>query len=430
MIKSFSMRLWHHFKEDSLFQNSVYLMTSTGVMAVFGFAFWIFVARLFPTKEVGIATTLISVIALLSNFSLLGFNTSLIRYLPKSNQRSEKINSVLLLVILASIVAAIIFMSGLHIFAPKLEFLRTKIFYIITFIAFIIGLSFNTLIDSIFIAYRSSVNVLIKSSILSIFKLLLPFFFVFLGSYGIFTSVGLATFVSALIGFIILFFRFNYQPSFSFNKNVVKEMAVFSGGNYIAGFLSQMPNLILPLLIIDRLNSETAAYFYMDMMILGFLSIISTATTQSLLAEGSYDESKLPGQFLKATRLIFIFLVPIILIISLFGNLLLHAFGKDYASSAFSFLQIISISSLFSSLSSLGTAVLRIRHQIRALIMMNLLGVVLILGLSYLFIGEGLVGIGWGWLVGQAMLSLAYLLFLSKEIFAHKKAIFRLAFRG
>ena len=427
MIKALPIRLWHHFKEDSLFQNSIYLMASTSVMAVLGFAFWVFVARLFPTREVGIATTLISIIALLSNFSLLGFNISLIRYLPKSIKRNDQINSVLSLVVLASILISLIFISGLNIFSPKLRFLQNNLFYIVTFTFFVIGLSLSTLSDSIFIAYRSSINVLIKNSILSILKLLFPLLFVFLGSYGIFTSVGLATLISALIGFFILFYRFSYRPNFSFNKDVVKEMAVFSGGNYIGSFLSQAPNLVLPLLIINRLSAETAAYFYIDMMVLGFLAIISGATTQSLLAEGSYDETKLLGHFLKGTRLIFLFLLPAIVLIVLFGDILLHAFGKDYASSAFEFLQIISISSIFMAISSLATAVLRVRHQINLLIIINALGVGFILGLSYLFIDKGLIGIGWGWLIGQAMLSLVYVLFLSKDIFSGKGGIFNLA---
>ena len=428
MIKAIPNRLWNHFQSDSLFRNSVYLMISTGVMSVLGFAFWIFVARLFSTKDVGIATTLISVITLLSNFSLLGLNTSLIRYLPKSTQRNDKINSVLLLILIASIFVSLIFLGGLNFFSPKLAFLQTKLFYIVTFVIFVIGLSYNTVVDSIFIAYRSTGNVLIKNSILSSLKLIFPLFFVFLGSYGVFASVGLATLLSAFAGFIILLVRFQYQPAFSFNKDVIREMAVFSGGNYVASFLSRAPNLVLPLFFINHLSAETSAYFYVDMMILWSLAIVSDSTTQSLLAEGSHDETKLRGHFFKATKFIFIFLVPAILLIVLFGNIILHAFGKDYASAAFAFLQIISFSSIFMSISSLATAILRINHKIKTLIFMNILGFILILGLSYLFIDKGLIGIGWGWLLGQALLALAYLVLIGKDLLSKKDLLIRFPF--
>jgi len=46
---------------DSLYKNSIYLMISTGIMAVLGFVFWLVIARLFNTHDVGLATTIISV---------------------------------------------------------------------------------------------------------------------------------------------------------------------------------------------------------------------------------------------------------------------------------------------------------------------------------------------------------------------------------
>jgi len=415
MVKVLSKRLWGHFQEDSLFRNSLYLMLSTGVMAFFGFFFWIVVARLFSPGDVGIATTLISVMTLIGNFSLLGFNISLIRYLPKSDERNEKINSVLILVTLASIVASVLFLSGLKIFSPKLLFLQTNLFYILSFILFVIGLSLNTIIDSVFIAYRATGNILIKNTALSILKLILPLLLIFLGSYGIFSSVAVATLVSTLMSLGILIYKYTYRPSFSFNADVVKKMAVFSGGNYLAGFLSLTPTLLLPILIINKLNAETAAYYYIASMILGFLTIIPSATTNSLLAEGSYDNTELKQHFIKSSKIIYLFLVPAVFLIVFFGNIILHAFGKNYADEAFSFLQIISFSTLFMAVTSLASALLRVRHQMKELIATNALGVIFVLGLTYLFIPQGLIGVGWGWLWGQILLALVYLAVVGKK---------------
>ncbi len=405
---------------DPLYRSSIYVMASTGVMAILGFIFWIFVARVFSTENVGIATTLISVMALISNFSLLGFNVSLIRYLPKSSNRDDKINSVFILVILASIISTLIFLIGLKAFSPHLSFLQTNLFYITTFTLFVIGSSLNIIIDSIFIAYRASGNIFVKNTILSLLKLLFPFLFIFLGSYGIFTSVALAILISSLIGSTILLLKYDYHPAFAFNRDVVKEMAVFSGGNYIANFLSLAPTLILPLLIINRLSAEAAAYFYMDMMILGLLTIISGAATQSLLAEGAYDSTQLKLHFTKASKITFLLLIPAVILIILFGNIILHAFGKNYADEAFAFLQIVSVSAIFMSISSLGSSIFKIRHQISALIGMNALSIIFILSFSYLFMSQGLIGIGWGWLLGQALLAILYLIILGREILLKK----------
>jgi O-antigen/teichoic acid export membrane protein len=68
-------------------------MLNTGVMAVFGFFFWIINACLYSDEQVGIGTTLISIMTLISSFSILGLGTGLIRYLPTSERKNKKINT-------------------------------------------------------------------------------------------------------------------------------------------------------------------------------------------------------------------------------------------------------------------------------------------------------------------------------------------------
>ena len=408
-------KIYKYFMNDHLYRNSIFLMMSTFVSAGFGFFFWIVIARLFPTKSVGIATTLISAMTLLNSFSFLGFNSSLIRYLPKSTKRNAKINSVFLLIIGASIVSSFIFILLTNFFSAQLNFLHSNLLYAASFSLFIIGSTFSQMIDSIFVAYRATVNVLIKSSILSILKLIFPIFFIFIGSYGIFSSVALATLISAITGFFILIFKYNYVPAISFDKQVIKQMAFFSSGNYVAGFLSLAPAQLLSFLIINKLNSESAAYYYVSSMILSFLTIIASSTTSSLLAEGSYNDKELIKHFIKALRISYLFLIPAIIVTIFFGNIILHAFGKNYAVEAFNFLRIISVSSLFMTISTLGSSILKIRHQIKTLIVLNALGAIFVLSLSNAFINKGLIGVGYGWLFGQLLLAAVYIVVMGKE---------------
>jgi O-antigen/teichoic acid export membrane protein len=68
-------------------------MLSKGVMAVFGFFFWIINARLYSAEQVGIGTTIISTMTLIPSFSILGLGNGLIRYLPTSERNNKKINT-------------------------------------------------------------------------------------------------------------------------------------------------------------------------------------------------------------------------------------------------------------------------------------------------------------------------------------------------
>lgn len=406
---------WKYFKEDSLFRNSVYLMISTGIMGITGFIFWILVARLFSPKEVGIATALISACTLLSNLSLFGFNYSLIRYLPISSNKNEKINSAFFLVFSGCIFTSIIFIVGLRLFSPQLLFLQRNIFYALSFILFVIAISLNSLVESIFIAHRASGNVLLKNTFLSALKTFSPLVFVVLGSYGVFTAATLPILLGACLGVGILLYKYAYKPSFSLQKDVIKEMAFFSGGNYVSSFFSQSTSLILPLLIVNILSPEVAAYFYISSMIMNFLLIIPQSTTQSLLAEGSHDIALLRKHFFRSLIIVFVFLLPAILVLSLFGNVILHAFGKNYATEAFTFLRILCINSIFMSICILGNSLLRLKHKIMYLVGLNAWSAVSTLSLVYLFIHRGLIAIGWSMVVSQVILTIIYIILFKKK---------------
>jgi O-antigen/teichoic acid export membrane protein len=258
-------------------------MLSTGVMAVFGFFFWIINARLYSAEQVGIGTTLISIMTLISSFSLLGLGNSLIKYLPTSDKKNENINTSFTLVGLTSIFISIFFLVFLKIFSPKLLFVRESIIFSLLFILFVVFTSLNAISENVFIAYRSSKFVLIKNTISSIAKLILPIFLVALGAYGIVVSMGISIAVAFLVSLVFLILRFNYSPKPIIDRNIVKRMTKFSIGNYTAGLIGGFSAMVLPILITNLIGAKFSAYFYMDMMIASLLYIIPTATSQSFL---------------------------------------------------------------------------------------------------------------------------------------------------
>src|SRR4030042_5985578 len=162
-MKNAISKFYNLFAKDSLYRNAIYLMLNTGVMAFLGFFFWVINTRLYSTEQVGIGTTLISVMMLISSFSILGLDSALIRYLPASVRKNEKINTSFILVTLMSILISMIYLIFLKTFSPKLLFIRENIIFALLFVLFIVFCSLNTISENIFIAYRSSNYVLIKS---------------------------------------------------------------------------------------------------------------------------------------------------------------------------------------------------------------------------------------------------------------------------
>jgi O-antigen/teichoic acid export membrane protein len=408
-MKKIISKFYKLLKKDSLYRNSIYLMLNVGIMAVLGFFFWIINARIYTTEQVGLGTTLISVMTLISSFSILGLDNGLIRYLHSSNRKSEEINTSFTIVTLMSIVISVIYLIFLKTFSPKLFFVRENIFFSLLFILFIVFSSLNVISENVFIAYRSSKYVLIKNIVFSIAKLILPFILIAFGAYGIFMSVGISLVIAFGFGLLFLILKYNYSFKPTINIDILKKITKFSLGNYIAGFLGGFPALILPILITNKIGASYTAYFYMDMMVVGLIYIIPVATSQALFAEGSYNELELKNHLKKAIKIISIIIIPAILIAVFLGKYILLAFGKDYSIEGLILLRLLALSGIFISINSVIGTILRVKHRIRVLIYINFINTIIILGLSYLFLSKGLLGIGFAWIIGQGLVSLIYL---------------------
>jgi amino acid adenylation domain-containing protein len=407
-----------HIITDPLYRNSIFSMASTFILGGLGFIFWIVTARLYTTEDVGIATTLISVMSLLSSFTLLGLNISLNRYLPKSANKSELINSSFVLVTLATFVACTIFLLGLQVFSPQLLFLRSNIFYALSFTLLVTFCSLNTIIESIFMAFRSTSNTLVKNSIISITKLALPFSLIAFGAYGLFASAASAIAFGVIVSFIILIFKFKIRPAITINVPLIKEISVYSFANYATDFTLYMPPQVLPIIILNVLSAKYVAYYYIASMIQNILLIIPMSASQALLTEGAYDERDLKKHTKKAFSTILVILVPATAVIVCFGNILLQAFGKSYADEAFQFLQLFSASTILTALLLVSNAILNVKHQIGWLVTSNIIATIIALALPYAFISGGLTGIGWGWLLGQAITALIALFFIITRVYS------------
>lgn len=416
MLNQMNLKSTYKFvMSDSLYKNSIFNMASTFILSGLGFVFWVIIARLYKTENVGIATTLISIMTLLSSFTILGLNSGLPRYLPKSANKHELINSSFVIVTIAAILPSGIFFLGLQIFSPQLLFLRSNIFYITSFIIFTIFASWNILIDTIFMAFRAAGNILIKSIIVSILKLILPFAFIAFGAYGIFASTASAFALGVLAGLIILTLKFKIKPSISVNFSLIKELSMYSLANYIVIFIRSMPSLVLPIIVLNVLSAKYAAYYYVASMIQNVLLIIPTATEVALLAEGSHNEAELKKHVKKTIALTLVILIPAILIIALFGNIVLQFFGKNFATEAFQFLQLYSVSTIFTAFLLISSTILNIKHKIKTLVILNIIAAVLTLCLCCAFISGRLVGIGWGWILGQAIAGVVSIYFIIRN---------------
>lgn len=405
-------QIWQSFLQDNLFRNSIYLMLTTVLMGGFGFFFWIICTHIFTPEQIGLGTTLISAMTLISFISLLGFNSTFVRFLPNSQTRNEEINTGFTLVMLTAGITTIVYIFFIPIFTPQLEFLHENLWYSLSFIIIVILTSINSLTDSIFIAYRKAqYNLLTDGIIISITKLILPLLFVSIGAYGIFMASGLATTIGMLASTLFLIFKFNYRPQIKIDTLIINKLFHYSFTNYIANLLAITPTLILPIIIINHLGASAAGYYYLAFMVINLLYTISASISQSLFAEGSYGDSMLRSLFKRSVIILVAILVPSGIILTIFGPLVLNFFGKSYSAGGSSVMIILTIAGPAVAGYNLGTALLRIRRQIYSLLTINVLYATSIILLTIYWVDKGLVWVAIAWTIGNTVA--AILAFLS-----------------
>lgn len=389
---------------DPLYKTSLFLLMTSALNSIVGFAFWIIAAKLYPQEDIGITTALISSILLIVILSGLGLDQSLIRFFQEGNKQII-FSSVIITTAISSSIFGLIFVSGLDYWAPNLVIIKN---HLIAYLLILVISTISSIIGVTFIASRNSSYYFLQNLIFSA-KILLLFPLISLGFMGIFLSYGIP-FVLGM-GFLV-FLPFKFDLKFvKIDFRFLKESIHFSAGSYITNILLITPSQIISIMTLNLLGANITAIYFMSYSIASLLFMIPYAFSSSLFVEGSH---KLPirTKTLKSLLGIFSILVPLVLIIYVFGGFILGIIGTNYVQGQ-NLLKLFSISSFFVAISSTYISIMKIQKDIKGLIIIGGLIFALTIGLSYPFILKfGLIGIGYSWLVGYGLCSFIILILI------------------
>jgi O-antigen/teichoic acid export membrane protein len=189
-----------------------------------------------------------------------------------------------------------------------------------------------------------------------------------------------------------------------------------SSGNYIAENFGAIPNSVLPLMIINALNPELNAYFFMALAISNIVITVPVAVNSSLFVEGSYAPKQFRNNVIKSIKFTFLLIVPMILGIFMFGDKLLLLFGKAYAENGFYVLCILVLSVIPFTINKLYMTIKNVQLKVKPIIYLNALISVLTIVISYaLMIKIGLIGVAIGYTLGKGIGAVVVLAFVWKE---------------
>lgn len=395
-------------RKNPLYKSSFFITFSRFLNAGIGFIFWIVAAKLYSVEDVGIATNLIASMGIIMSFSKFGFDFSLIRYI-NIIEKEKVVNTSLSVTMIASFIIGIIYLIGIN-YSSDLNIIGSNFMNLGFFLIFAMMETIVVIIGVALTAIRKADYYFIQNFVLAIrVPLLIPL--AFLGSFGIFGSVGLAFMFAGLAS--ILYINKTIKIDFKIDKKFIKESFMFSGGNYISNVFSTVPSLILPILVLNLLGEAEAAKYYIAFAIGNLVLIIPTALSTSLFVEGSHGEDLRKNVLITGLAL-YSLLIPCVIFIYYSGGYFLSLIGKEYVESI-ELLRILALSSLLVAMNNIFIAIHNIKMRVERNVILNLILFLLLPSLSYFFILKfGIVGIGYAWIVTYGIIDL-YIIILIKK---------------
>jgi len=380
---------------SSISSNALYLMVATGITALFGFVFWIVIARTHKTSSVGVATILLSISTLISFIGLVGLDSGIIRFLSHEKDHSKHINSAMIVVGAATAILSLLFCLLLPVVSRKLLFVDRHPLDILYFVIITVFTAWNTFTSTVFIAYRRTSYILWVNAAVGVLKIALALVIRYGGAISIFNISGIAQIVNVIISLGILAHVFGYRPSMKLEFKVLSPSRRFSSTTYVANLFFLLPPTVLPIIVTNELGVTEAAFFYIAFTIATLLYAIPNSAMQSLYAEASHDPKSLRINVKKALLTSWGLLLPAVVLLMALIPLLLEAFGPAYKSGATALLRVFSLSSFLIALNLALVMIFRITLHFRAMILTNICYAVSFLGMVFIFIPAfGLVGVG------------------------------------
>ncbi|MFF9053795.1 lipopolysaccharide biosynthesis protein [Streptomyces erythrochromogenes] len=387
---------------DQMFRSSFFLLASTVTTAGLSFLFWVVVARFYPPEQVGLATSLISATSLLSYLSMLGLNSTLIRFPAEGRARNGQITQSTALVLLVSCVAAGIYLLGLPWYGHKLLFVRDHAHLAALFVLSCACASLNLLAKSVFISARmAQYNVLSDGILQGLAKLAAPVALVGFGAAGILGSAGIGYAVAGAAALLLLRRHLGFRFDFRTRGTRLREQLRFSVASYVSSLINLAPVLVTPLIVLQKLGAAEAGYYFVAFQIAALLNSVSTAVGEAVFAEVSSDPSRFGELLRRSAKIIAAVQVPAVAVVAAGSGLLLLVFGGGYTAAASGLLRVLALAALAVALNTWACFGLKLAQRMKQLIAANAVLACTTIGLSAWWAPHGLVWVGCAWGIGN-----------------------------
>lgn len=416
---------WLDLIRQPLFYNAGFILGLNVFPGLAGIAFWAIASHLYTPTELGMASAVLSAAALISSVASLGIPTGVIRFLSDAVQPGRFLNAAYSFVFLSALLVGAIYLMGISVWSPSLVVLREQFLYSAAFTGFVVVVALGTVVNDTFVAYRRAHFAMLYVLISNCARLALIFAGSHLGAAGIVGAVIVAFSLALGVGWLVFLPRVqrDYRVGFVWDTTILRTLVPYSLGNYVAGLLAEMPQTVLPIMVLEILGAHASGYAYIALMMGAAITSPGLALSSSAFAEGANAPERSRVVLTHAARVAVFVTSAVALVILVGAPLILQLFGAAYSRESTGLLRWMAIASVPMVVNELYFTWLRLRKSASRLILISgSIAVLSLVGAYFLMPQIGIAATGVGALLANCLIlpfvAIDYLRYLKANVVA------------
>lgn len=379
-------------------RDSVALAASSVITGLLGLVFWAAAARHYSVSEVGRGSAVISSATMISALANLSLGGMYERFLPVAGHRARRLVAAGTSL---AFTVALVLGTGFVLLLPTSQILTTPT-EMIAFPIFVAVLSAFSLQDNLLTGFRAAHWAAAKNVFHAAAKLALV---VLLGVTASGFSIAVAWIVPAAIAGTVavvwIFRRALGDETYSRDPDLPphRELAQFFGSTYGLTVVASLAPLLIPLIVVNQLGTESNGYFTMAWTLVTAVAMLMSVVVGPFIAEAAGRPEELPALTRRFIGLLTVVGLSGAAFLLLGAPLLLSFFGKDYGTEGAALVRVMAATMALSILPTLYGALARVRRRLALAVVMQIVSSVLLVAGSFLLAAPfGLVGVGYAYL--------------------------------
>ncbi|GAA1299040.1 hypothetical protein [Saccharothrix xinjiangensis] len=421
-----SARTWltTWFASGELLRNSVAIMATTVVTSLFGFVFWLVVARSSPAWVSGAGAAVVSALQATTMFTAVGAAAAMLEWLPRSRSGVEwrrRLTAGVVVAAAGGCLGGLLVVGVLGHLYGTLPALRSPTGAVL-FCLGAVFLAAGIVYDHAAIAEDRATMMLGRNALSTAARIplvLVPWLLPgtedrILTAWTV--AAGLSLLV-ALTGFRRSALGSSLRPRSRGLPAALREMRQSLWVQHLITVTGTLGIYLLPLMVVVRVSVVANAYFYATWMIGAVFFMISPAVSTALFATCAGNPDAV-GSAVRRSAVTIAVLLVVPMVVCLFGGgALLSLFGPEYPGEGRVLLVLLALSAVPDAIVNIAVAVLRATNRLRSALWFNTAVLVASLVLSWVLLPAlGIVAVGLAWIAAQTGGALWVLVFRRRII--------------